>query len=240
MRRVIGFWLAAGALMSGAAAKADSPRLEDLATAEVNDLQARVQVVLAEQSELEKISRDFGMMYRLRDLNMRYKDPDKLRMEGRVGTMIVNGCTRYFHVPQLRLKKKDELTEEASRRYSLFELGILSRHVLSAVQSRFLREERLDGVPHYLFEIVYRGDVADRFRVWIDPKARVVRKREWYDSSGKLRATFLYQEIREASPGLWIPSRLEIRNQEGAVAGITTYSELKVNQGLDDTPFLIP
>ncbi len=54
-------------------------RLEELASTGLADIEAQVRVVSADQSELCKINRDFGMAYRLRNLTMRYKEPNKLR-----------------------------------------------------------------------------------------------------------------------------------------------------------------
>src|SRR5438552_13241051 len=90
-------------------ARADSPRLNDLVTPELSDFQATVAVVKSDQSELEKINRDFGMAYRLKDLVMSYKEPNKLRMEGRIGVLILNGSIRYYHIPQLRITKREDL-----------------------------------------------------------------------------------------------------------------------------------
>jgi outer membrane lipoprotein-sorting protein len=221
----------------------DPPRLEQFATSSLSDLQATVAVVKADQEELKKINRDFSMAYRLKDVALRYKEPNKVRMEGKIGQeaalYIVNGATRFYSVPKLRLSKKDNLGSAPGKRYSLLELGLLTRSDLNSLQSKFLREEALAGVKTYVFEVSYRGDESARNIVWIDAVTHVIVKRDWLDGVGKLRASFSYQEACEVAPSLWIPTRIEIRNNEGALAGVTTYSDLKVNQGLKDSLFAI-
>src|SRR4051794_31180428 len=75
-------------LTASSIARPESLRLESLATSDLTDLQANVKVVKAEQSELGKINRDFGMAYRLKNLTMRFKEPNKLRLDGSLGQMI--------------------------------------------------------------------------------------------------------------------------------------------------------
>src|SRR5262249_54936130 len=92
------------------------PDARDLAalTTRVKDIQATVHVTKFEAKELEKIGRDFGTPYRLRTLLLQYKQPDKLRLEGKSPTLgtallIMNGTTRYFAVPKLRVRKTEDL-----------------------------------------------------------------------------------------------------------------------------------
>jgi outer membrane lipoprotein-sorting protein len=218
------------------------PQLAQVVAADLKDFQATVKIDKADRSELNKINRDFALAYSLRDLTMRYKEPNKLRMEGRVaGTLswiIFNGRTRYFRIPQL-YTKKDDLGDSPGRRYSLFDIGLLTPSALSTLESKYLRSESCDGVNAQVFEASYRGDDTAKYTVWVDPEKRLILRRAWYDASGKLKAVFRYQDHRELRPGLWAPARLEVRNGEDAVAGVTTYSDMKVNEGLDDSLFTI-
>jgi hypothetical protein len=222
-----------------AGSRPETPELRQIVAADLRDFQATVKVLKADRTELNKINRDFAMAYSLRDLTMRYKEPNKLRMEGAIGHLVFNGATRQFRVPLLKLNQKDELGEAPGKRYSLFDVGVLTPSALAAIQSKFLRPEAVEGVSTQVFEVHYRGDDSARFVVWVDPARRTVMKRAWYDGAGKLKATFLYSEHKQLEPGLWAPTRLEIRNGEDALAGVTAYSDLKVNQGLDDSLFMI-
>jgi len=218
-------------------AKADAPRLQDLATSRIDDLQVTATVVKADQAALRKISRDFGMTYLLKEVVLSYKEPNKLRMESSIGFYVVNGSARFFRVPQLNLKKRDDLGTSPGKRYSLLEIGLLPRSLLAVAAYRHLRDETLAGLPVHVFEITYRGDPTSRNVVWIDPRTRLIVRREWHNGEGELKAVFTYQNPREVLPGLWIPTRIELRNADGVVAGITDYANVKVNQGLADSLF---
>jgi outer membrane lipoprotein-sorting protein len=142
-------------------------------------------------------------------------------------------------VPQLKLKQKDDLGDSPGKRYTLFDIGLLTPSGLAVIESKYLRTESVDGTSAQVFEMNYRGDETSHFTVWVDPARRVVLKRAWHDAAGKLKAVFLYQDHVQVRPGLWVPTRLEVRNGEDAVAGVTSYSDLKINQGLDDSFFAI-
>ena len=221
----------------------DAPRFEELATAAVADLQATVTVIKADQAELRKISKDFGMAYRLKSVTMRFKRPGKLRMDGKIGQesalYIVNGSTRFYSVPRLKLSKKDDLGAAAGKRYSLLEFGIASRGDLSAVDSKHLRTESLDGIDAHVFEVAYRGDDSLKYLLWIDPRTHVILRRDWLDSAGNLRASFIHKGAKEIAPGLWIPTRLEIRNADGIIAAESESSNIKVNQNIPESFFAI-
>jgi len=213
------------------------PNIEQLATGGLTDFEAKVRVVEADQEALAKINRDFGMAYRLKELTMRYKDPNKLRMDGTIGQLVVNGSQRWFRVPAIHLNKHDDLGDSPGKRYSLIDIGVLARSALHDMDCRYLRDERLDGAATFVFQLGYRGELSDRNRIWLDERTHLIDKREWLDNTGKVRATFLYQQPKEVQPGLWFPTRVEILNGENAVAAITSYDDLKVNQGLSDALF---
>src|SRR5438046_2812166 len=75
--------------------KAEAQDLADL-TARIQDLETTLRVTKYEPKELEKIGADFKTTYSLRTLTLQYKQPDKLRLEGKSPTrgtalLILNG-----------------------------------------------------------------------------------------------------------------------------------------------------
>lgn len=212
----------------------------DLAACTVNgvrDLEARVSVEKADLPQLEKINKDFGVLYRLREVTIRYKDPDKFRMDNRLGVFIVNGSTRYIRVPQLGLRRRDEMGAELGRRHSLLDIGILTPARLEQMRWRYVRTEMLQGRSLPTFEIRFGDGDTSRYVLWMDTRRKYLVRREWLDSEGKVRATFDYLQPVEVLPGVWIPTRIEVRNAEGILAGATAYRDLKVNLDPPDSLF---
>jgi len=93
----------------------------------------------------------------------------------------VNGSARHFRVPALHLSKKDDLGESPGKRYSLMDIGLLTRSSLRGVQSKYLRDEEVGGTATRVFEITFRDDNSVRYVIWLDPRTHLASKREWYD-----------------------------------------------------------
>src|SRR5262249_23535201 len=106
-------------------------------------------------------------------------------------------------------------------------------------QTEFKRVQAIDGVPCAVFRISYLDQKLDTSHrlVWIDPKTKIVLKREESTQQGKLNATFYYKNPKEVAPGIWFPSSIVAYNNENKRAGETLYRDVKVNSGLDDSLF---
>jgi outer membrane lipoprotein-sorting protein len=89
-----------------------------------------------------------------------------------------------------------------------------------------------------VFDLTYDPslDYAARHRVWIDKAKGIITKREWYNHRGTQLATFLYEAPKQYD-GVWVPTRMTVKNADNVVAGITRYESVKVNTGLADSLF---
>jgi outer membrane lipoprotein-sorting protein len=213
-------------------------------TTTLADLQATIRVTKYDSAELEKIGSDFKTTYSLRNLTFQYKQPDKIRIEARSQTrgdaiLILNGAMRYYEVPKLKLRKSENLETHPGKRQSLLEYaGLVSPGTLQFMDGKLLREEKVGDHDTVLYEMHFQGEEKNSFyRIWIDKQTRVTVKREWCDSGGKLRATFLYTDPQEIAPGIWLPTKVEVKNAEGISAAVLSMSDIKPNQGLSDAPF---
>ncbi len=210
----------------------------------MDDLEVALKVTKYEPLELEKISPDFKTTYSVRNLNLQFKHPDKLRLEGRSATrgtalMILNGTVRFYSVPKFKIKKSEDLANSPGKRQSLLEYGgLVVPETMRFMQAEFVKNEMLQGASTAVFDLKYLAAVAGpHYRVWIDHKTHITSKREWFDGTGKLKATFLYLDPQEVTPSVWLPGRLEVRNAEGAIAAEVTLSDPKTNQKLPDSLF---
>lgn len=220
-------------------AQAQSPDFSRMAVSGIRDLEASVTVVHADLPQLEKINKDFGIAYRLREVTIRYKEPDKFRMDSRLGMLVVNGTKRYLRVPQLGLRRSDDVGQSLSRRHSLLDLGLITENRLDQFVARFLRTETIRGRIAHAFELTFKDTDTDRYVIWVDPERKALLRRRWIASDGATRATFDYLEPREVADGIWLPTRIEVRNGVGQLAGATAYKEVKINQDPPDELFLL-
>ncbi len=218
-----------------------------LYVAHFKDISADVRVTQSDTKELGKIGSDFSASYSLRNMSLQFKLPDKLRLEGKSATrgnavMVINGPVRFVEVPRFKIHLVENLEKSPVRRQSLLELsGVLAPDTLKFMTGKCLRQETLDGHKADVFELKYTvGGSGQHYQIWMDRENKTTLRRDWLDTDGKLKATFLYDQPREASSGVWVPTRIQVKNGEGVIAAVINLDSIKINSGLDDTLFEVP
>lgn len=213
-----------------------------------NDLQANLRdatfvarIVKGDQTQLKKINSDFGQTYRFTTSTIYFKEPLKMRAEAHVEetsvVYIINGTHLEIKLPSF--VSKQDLSKSPGRRQTLMDVGILTPALMENLfDAKFVRSDRESGDA--VFDLTYKPELNDtsRNRVWIDPKKKYVTRREWFNQYNRQLATFYYLNPQEIN-GVWVPTRLEVKNVDGVIAGITRYESIKVNSGLPDSLFSI-
>jgi outer membrane lipoprotein-sorting protein len=229
--------------MTGAAnAQNVSSNIRDYVAAKLDDVTANMRVIFYDDQAGRKMGEGFEMIHKIKgNITMRYKEENKLRMDSRAPKVIfiVNGTTQYASLPSFNINTKIALGDTPGKRKTLMDVGLIGAGYLAYTQAEFRGTRPVDGVQCALFKISYKDknlDTSHRM-VWIDPKTKVTVKREEYSQEGKLNGTFFYKNAQEVAPGIWFPSIIEVHNNDGKKAGVTQYSNIKVNQGLDDSLF---
>lgn len=210
--------------------------------AKLDDFSARISVVKADQRELGKINKDAGLFYQFSDILMRYKEPNKVRIEGLIqgtrGVYVVDGTIQLVSVPRIHLKTRRDFGDAPGKKKTLVDVGLISEFYLTYTDAKFLREATVDGVACAAFEMRYKDkDDSSHQIMYIDPKTKVVRKREAYSQEGKLQAVYYYKGVKEVAPGIWFPTEIEAQNTDRVIAGVTAYKDIKVNIGIADSIF---
>lgn len=232
-------FLSAALALALSATPKEPPKASDILT-RCKELEASILVSQIDNAEMEKIGKDFGATYRMKNLHLYYQNPDKIRLETRSrvygdALLIINGAKRRYAVSKLNIRKLEILDKDVAKRQSLLEYGgQLSEGTLQFMTAVFLKEEMAGDAPALVFELKYKTAApSSYYRVWVDPKTRLTLKRLWYDKEGKLKASFLYSAPKEIGEGVWVPGRCEIRNAEGALAATLDFKEAKVASALD-------
>lgn len=225
------------ALLAGAAL---APSIEDYVQKDLKDATFVAKKVRATQRELQKINDDFGMSYRFDSIKFSYKEPFKLRAEAKVeetsALYIVNGTIQVFRVPRLKVNSKQSLANSPGRRQTPLDFGVLTPALFNGfMNAKYVRQDRATGAQ--VFDLTYaNSDDTSRHRVWVDPEKGITTRREWFNQPGDQIATFFYEKP-EKSNGVWVPTRMTVKNTDDKVAGITEYSSIKINQGLPESLF---
>ena len=211
------------------------------------DFSAEVKVSQSDTKELGKIGSDFSASYSLRNMSLQFKLPDKMRLEGKSATrgnavLVLNGPIRFVEVPRFKIHMVENLEKSPVRRQSLLELaGVLGPDTLKFMSGKRLRMDTVDGHKAEVFELKYNvGSSGQHYLLWMDTENKTTLRRDWLDADDKLKATFLYDQPREASPGVWVPTRIQVKNAEGTVAAVVNLDTIKVNSGLQESLFEVP
>jgi outer membrane lipoprotein-sorting protein len=208
----------------------------------LRDLQMDVKAEGVRLGELRKINKDFANAYRFKWMKVYYKEPLKLRLESEVLsrriTYILNGGIKLVIAPGQRVR--DDVSNSPGKRQTPLDFGFITPAVARQLDATFQREEKEGNTTLYVFKLEWNyGDDDATHIVWFDPEKRYTARRVWYSRTGKYRARFEYKEPVEAAPGIWIPTRVEVYNADQRFGGRTVNSNIKVNQGLDDSLFSV-
>jgi outer membrane lipoprotein-sorting protein len=249
---IMAAWTLMGTLtlggLAGNKATADEPALStninDYVCSKLQDVTATMKVGTYDEHECLKINKDFGFIYRLKgDVKLFYKEVNKLRLDAQLGaspaTLIVNQTTQYADLLGGKVHTVIPLGNTPGKRKTLLDVGMISAGYLAYTEAEFKRVQAIDGVPCAVFRISYRDKSLDTSHrlVWIDPKTKIVLKREEYTQAGKQNATFYYKNPKQVAPGFWFPSSIVAYNNENKRAGETLYRNVKINVGLKDSLF---
>lgn len=227
---------------AAAGAPEASTNIADYVCQKLDDVTATMRVTYYNDQAGRKMGEGFEVMHKLKgDVQMRYKEENKLRLDTRApkAVYIINNTTQQVSVPSLGIRTTMNFDESPGKRKTLLDVGLISNGYLAYTMAEFRRMAPVNGVNCAVFKISYRNKQLDTSHrmVWIDPKTKVTLKREEYSQEGKLNGTFFYKDPKEVASGIWFPSAIEVHNNEGQKAGITAYKNVKVNQGLEDNLF---
>ncbi|MGV3617131.1 MAG: outer membrane lipoprotein-sorting protein [Fimbriimonas sp.] len=220
---------------------AQTPSINQYVQRNLDDATFRARVVKADQRELLKINKDFGQSYRFETTTIKFKEPLKVRLEASVEDTnvlyIIDGATQIIKIPRIKVNQRVDLSKSPGRRQTTLDFGILTPALFNGLfVAKFVRNDRATG--DVVFDLTYQASLDDtsRHRIWIDSDKKIVTKREWYNQHGRQLATFVYENPQQES-GVWVPSKLTVRNTDNKVAGITSYTDIKINTGLNDSIF---
>jgi outer membrane lipoprotein-sorting protein len=206
----------------------------------LHDAAFTTRVLKANQEELKKVNNDFGQLYRFDTIKVQVKEPFRVRFDASVEDTnvlyLVNGTTQLIRIPRMGVHSRTDLAQRPGRRQTIFDFGLLTPSLFqSYLQAKFVRIDRATGDP--VFDVTYQDrEDTSRSRIWVDPTKDIIAKREWYNQSGRQLATFYYLKPVEVD-GIWMPTRVEVKNVDDQIAGITQYTNIKVNDGVSSDRF---
>jgi hypothetical protein len=207
----------------------------------LKDISLEARVAYSDSNALKKISKDLCTTYQLKCMSIQYKTPDKLRLDANIGiigmSMVINGNEKGFRYP-IRGWQKQSIKGKPHERQTDFDLGIVSDSLWRDFSVLDARKEMLSGIPAYKITFAWANHLENKQVCWIDARTLRLLKRCRMNDSGRLIASYVYLKPRCVS-GIWVPTKVEVFSGSGKLAGITEYSNIRVNAGIPESSFTL-
>lgn len=223
--------------LAASASAADLRARIKQATGDFKDVTLTCKVVQADQKELRKIGKDFGKTYEFKSTNIYFKAPNKTKMESKLGLVkveiIINGDRKLTSIPPIRYRKKEDISDKPHKRQTDLDIGMVTE---SLWRDYIVLGNDSDSSVHRV--TIARENARDKKIVcWVDDKTLKLLKVEKYESDGKLIARYIYSGHSLVNGIAWVPSKIQVYNCDGKLAGTTSYENIKINSGIPDSVF---
>ena len=216
-----------------------APSISSLTSSGIKTLQASSEIVTENQDQLKTIDGDIALAYRLHRGSVVYEQPGKLRIDASIphlvsGYYVINGNQKLTVAPFTH--KVQDTTGAPGKRQTLMDFGFIPPELLTDYNATFLRREA--GLLCFQIQPKQAGE-TEKDLVWIDPKTHITVQRYNYGRDGKLTKILRYVNPVQVSPGIYVPTRVELYNTQNKLAGATVYQNIRVNQPVSDSLFKI-
>jgi|GEM_PF-505507 len=212
------------------------------ATKDFRDITLTCKVLYANHAELRKIGKDFPKSYEFKTTTVRYKAPDKMKMEGKLGLVqvivVINGDKKAVKVPSLHITKKENISKAPHKRQGDLDIGILTEQLwFDYIVTGVSIEQSSEGEVCKLSFV--RSNARNKKMVlWADTKTWKLLKLEKYEDDGRLKSRYIYSNHKRVGC-IWVPCHVDVYNGDGKLAASTMYTDIRVNSGIPDSEFNI-
>ncbi|HUV04178.1 MAG TPA: hypothetical protein VMX94_03630 [Armatimonadota bacterium] len=230
-------------ISSSSAAHGDARSAIGQATNGFRDVTLTCKVLYANHAELKKIGKDFNKSYEFKSTTVRYKAPNKMKMEGKLGLLkavvVINGDRKATIIPAIHYSKKENIRDEPHKRQTDIDIGIVTDSVWRDYIVLGNADER--GPSGAVYKITFvRENARDKKHVcWVDARTLKLLKVEKHESDGSLKSRYIYSRHSLIEGFIWVPGRIDVYNQDGKLAGTTAYENIRINTGIPDSVFRI-
>jgi len=230
-------------ILPSSAVHADARSDISQATRGFKDVTLTCKVLYADHAELKKIGKDFNKSYEFKSTTVRFKSPDKMKMEGKLGlikaVVVINGDRKATIIPTIHYSKKENIRDEPHKRQTDIDIGIVTESLWRDYIMLDNAEERGPNGAVYKLTFV-RENARDKKHVcWVDARTLKLLKVEKYEGDGSLKSRYIYSKHSLVDGLIWVPGRIDVYNQHGKLAGTTAYENIRVNTGIPDSVFRI-
>jgi outer membrane lipoprotein-sorting protein len=215
-----------------------APDPNTFSTSKIHTLTLNVHVTSENRDELNKIPGDFAQAYRFHNLSFSYEQPGKLHYEAVVlGAHIaytINGNKKYTSIPSVHMHQVEDVTGAPLKKQTLLDVGLISPEFLTEYNATY------NGMHGKLVIFTLMSKVpgeTSKDVVWMDPATHITARRYHYNRDGKLINSFVYSSPIQVSPGMYVPTQVQVYNQYDKLAAVSSYTDIKANLPISESIF---
>lgn len=210
------------------------------AAGDFRDFKAVGTVTEKNKKALESLNSEYARLYEFDKAYISLKQPDKLRMDGKLGmvkmTYIINGWKKIFRAAKVGISKVSDYSGDPAKLQDAFDIGLITPSMWRHRTIQIIEDEqaRQNGEIKLLLKWP-KGDMLNY--AWVDAENLWLKKFEKRDSEGNLQVRIVYSEPQKAGGVIWMPMKTEVYTPDGEKAVTSVYSDVEVNTGLQDSVF---
>lgn len=210
------------------------------ATKNFRDMTTTVSVREKNKAVLTKVDENYARLYEFQTATLSLKALDKIRIDAKLGMVkfeyIVSGGKKIFRAPKVKINKTDDYSAEPAKLQSPLDLGIVTPQLWVGRHVEIVDDPDAEANGEIKIKLTWlKGDMANY--AWLDATNLWLKAFEKRDSRNNLLARVVYSNPQNVNAVIWMPTRVELYAPDGAKAGATELTDIKVNTNLPDSLF---
>lgn len=246
-RSIISTTLAAFCLLLtsalGSSAAITDAELRTRVDAEVKDFTDLVMVgnvTYKNEKALAKMDSNFTRLYEFKSATISFKQPDKLRIEGKLGMVkfeyIINSGTKIFRAPMVKVNKKEDYSNDPAKLQSALDVGLITPSLWKNRSVEIASDSECEAKGEIKLRLRWpKGNMV--YFAWIDAEHLWLKKLEKRDAKDQVQVSWIYSEPRNVDGVIWMPTKVDMYLASGERAGASEFTSIKVNSGLSESLF---
>ncbi|MDO8585840.1 MAG: hypothetical protein Q7T82_02265 [Armatimonadota bacterium] len=210
------------------------------ATSKFRDLTVSTVSTYSNAKELARIGKSFARAHEFKNAKLKYKEPDKFKMEGTIGMVRVQYISyndvQVVRIPKIHYSKREDVSDQPGKARSCLDLGIVTDGLWQTHEVKLLDKEETPSGVVYVLQLTRNGDPRPNQTIWIDGRFRLLKWEKRY-KGGTLKARYIFKEHQLVDGIIWVPCRTETYNVKNALAGVLETKDAKVNTNIPDSEF---
>ena len=204
------------------------------------DIVMTITITAKNKEALESVEPNFTRMYEFKSAVISFKNPDKIKTEGKLGMVrfeyIINGFTKIVRSPTIRLNQITKFPDEPAKIQDAFDIGLICAAIYKNRKIEVVEDPQAQMNNEIKIRLYYPNSTM-RYYAWLDGQNLWLKRFEKRNAYEVLKVRYEFTNPKNIDNIIWIPTRTEMYAPDGRKAGISETINMKVNVGLDDKIF---